>query len=287
MKWFKLIAIGTVVAVSTQSFSQKPAITRSTFEVASIKPSTPGMRESMSNPPGRFLVNNLTLKQLIGFAYRPANAQPPQIAAGPNWIADDQWTIEAKIADGDTATGADIMALRIQSLLEDRFALKLHREMREQPVYALVVDKGGLKIAAVDPPPAAGRGQAPPSPPRPGPGGTLPADFMPVSGRIMAGPGTILASAVSMAQIAFALNRAVDRPIIDRTNLKAYFNVRLQFAPDALQRTPPAADAPAVNGPTGPSIFTAVQEQLGLRLEPSSSPMEVLVIDSVQKPTEN
>jgi uncharacterized protein (TIGR03435 family) len=266
MKWlFPLFILLSQVAAD-----RKPA-----FEVASIKASTPGLRESMLNQPGRFAVNNLTLRQLIGFAYRPANSQVPQIAGGPDWIAGDQWTIEARVADGDPAAGPEITALRLQSLLEDRFALKLHREMREQAVYALVVDKNGVKMATVDPPsPAAGPAPPPPAP-RPGPGGTLPADFMPRPGGIMAGPGVILASAVTMTQIANTLNRAVDRPIVDRTDLKGYFNMRLQFAPE------PGPDV------AGPSIFTAVQEQLGLKLESSKNAMEVLVIDSVQKPTEN
>jgi uncharacterized protein (TIGR03435 family) len=254
--------------------SQAPSDRKPAFEVASIKASTPGLRESMTNQPGRFAVNNLSLRQLIAFAYRPANSQVPQIAGGPQWIADDQWTIEARVADGDTASGPEITALRLQSLLEDRFALKLHREMREQSVYALVVDKNGVKMPTADPPPPAA-GTAPPPAPRAGAGGTLPADFMPRPGGIMAGPGVILASAITMTQIANMLNRAVDRPIVDRTDLKGYFNMRLQFAPD------PGPDA------VSPSIFTAVQEQLGLKLESSKNAMEVLVIDSVQKPTGN
>src|SRR5215472_14890086 len=153
--------------------SQAPSDRKPAFEVASIKASTPGLRESMSNQPGRFAVNNLTLRQLIGFAYRTANSQVPQISGGPDWIAGDQWTSEARVADGDPAAGPEITALRLQSLLEDRFALKLHREMREQAVYALVVDKNGVKMASVDPPsPAAGPAPPPPAP-RPGPGGTL------------------------------------------------------------------------------------------------------------------
>jgi uncharacterized protein (TIGR03435 family) len=259
--------------------SQAPANVKPAFEVVSVKKSTPGLRESMVNQMGRFAANNLTLRQLMVFAYRPANSQVPQIAGGPGWIADDQWTIEAKIADGDTTAGPEITTLRLQSLLEDRFALKLHREMREQAVYALIVDKGGLKMPAVDAPEAP-QGP-PPAAPRLGPDGTLPANFMPAPGRIMAGPGVILASAIAMTQIANTLNRAVDRPVVDRTNLKGYFNMRLQFAPDA--------GAPAVSGDAAPapSIFTAVQEQLGLRLELSKNSMEVLVIDSVQRPTEN
>ena len=99
----------------------------------------------------------------------------------------------------------------------------------------------------------------------------------------MAGPGMMLASAVTMAQIVIVLNRAVDRPIVDRTNLKGYFNMRVQFASDAAV---PAAPADSTD-PAGPSIFTAIQEQLGLKLEPAREAMEVLVIESVQRPTEN
>jgi uncharacterized protein (TIGR03435 family) len=272
-----------VLLLSQAASGRKPA-----FEVMSIKASTPGLRESMSNQPGRFIANNLTLRQLIAFAYRPANSQVPQLEGGPNWIADDQWTIEARVADGDSAAGPEVTALRIQSLLEDRFALRLHREMREQPVYALVVDKNGLKMPVVDPPPALAEQTPPPAPPRPGPGGTLPANFMPIPGRIMAGPGLILASAVTMTQIANALNRTVDRPIVDRTDLKGYFNMRVQFTPDSAQGRGALDAAPGpANDSAGPSIFTAVQEQLGLRLEASKNAMEVLVIDSVQKPTEN
>jgi uncharacterized protein (TIGR03435 family) len=267
MQWLLTL----VLLLSQSASNRKPA-----FEVASIKASTPGLRESMANQPGRFAANNLTLRQLIGFAYGSGNSQPPQIVGGPNWIADAQWTIEAKIAERDSATGPEAIALRLQALLEDRFALKLHREMREQPVYALVVDKNGLKIPAVDPPPPPVPGQAPPAPPRVGPGGALSANFMPQPGRIMAGPGVILASAVTTSEIALALNRAVDRPIVDRTNLTGYFNMRIHFVTDA-----------AATDSAEPSIFTAIQEQLGLKLEAAKNAMEVLVIDSVEKPMEN
>jgi uncharacterized protein (TIGR03435 family) len=96
-----------------------------------------------------------------------------------------------------------MMALRLQSLLEARFALKLHREQREQPVYALVLDKNGSKLEPADPPLPALNQTASPAP-RLSPGGALPSGFMPQPGRIMAGPGIVLASAVSMSQIALA-----------------------------------------------------------------------------------
>jgi uncharacterized protein (TIGR03435 family) len=96
----------------------------------------------------------------------------------------------------------------------------------------------------------------------------------------MAGPGLVLASAVTMDQIANVLRGRVGRPVVDKTNIKGYFNLRLQFA---LEKTAPDT----ANDPAGPSIFTAIQEQLGLKLEAEKAPLDVLVIDSVQRPSEN
>lgn len=283
MKWF----LPLVVCL----FYQNGADTKPSFEVASVKASLPGRRESMSaQEPGRLSAKNVTLRQLIAFAYRTAEPQQAQIVGGPNWIADDQWDIDATFlpsAPADGAPDAAAMALRLQNLLEDRFKLKLHREQREQPVYALVVDKNGLKLVRADPPPGPASNQTPPSVPRLGPGGVLPATFMPQPGRIMAGPGIILASAVSMSQIALALNRAVERPIVDRTNLSGYFNMKIQFSPDTGTSNVLDINPVGVGGSPGPSIFTAIQEQLGLRLESAKAPMDVLVIDTVQKPAEN
>ena len=102
----------------------------------------------------------------------------------------------------------------------------------------------------------------------------------------MAGPGLILASAVTMAQVANVLTGRVGRPVVDRTNLRGYFNVRLSFAPETAPGGQAVAPATA-SDPVGSSIFTSVQEQLGLKLESTKAPAEVIVIDSVRKPTEN
>src|SRR5262249_27598441 len=145
----------------------------------SIKPSPADGRESLSNQAGRFLANNVTLKMLIGFAYR---LRPYELVGGPAWITDDKWTIEAR-ADGTDAS-PETTALRLQSLVQDLFALKTHRETRDLPVYVLTVNKGGSKLTLVDAPSQQAPGPTAPLPRPPvRPDGTLPADFMPVPGR--------------------------------------------------------------------------------------------------------
>jgi len=258
-----------------------------TFDIASIKPGSPDVRESLNTQPnGRFVATSVTLKMLIGYAYSVR-----EIQGGPSWVASDRWTIEAKAAEGLILPSGPpefgkptSLGVALQSLLADRFALKVHRETKDVPAFDLVIDKARFKLTAVDPPPSATPGQVPaaPPPPRPGPDGKLPADFMPVPGRIMAGPGVILASAVTMSQIANVLTGRVGRPVVDKTELKGYFNLRLEFAPEA---APGASSAPGDS--SGASIFAAIQEQLGLKLESTKVPMDSIVIDSVQKPTEN
>jgi uncharacterized protein (TIGR03435 family) len=191
----------------------------------------------------------------------------------------------------------------LQSLLEERFQLKFHRETREQPIYTLTVAKDGSKLKSVEAPPRPVPGQAPATPPSPPPppppGGGLPANFTPPPGMIMMMPGGIAGSAMTIAQLINVISGQLGRPVVDKTELKGFYDVRLQFAPESAPGggplgfagpggpgAPPAAP-PGASDPSGPSIFTAVQEQLGLRLESTKGPVEVIVIDSVQKPTEN
>lgn len=299
-----LIAVG-VLGSADPIFSQTPVETKPSFEVASIRPSIPGTRQGIRIlPGGRFVANGVSLRLLIAIAY---HLQAFQMSGGESWITNDQWSIEAEAAEGTvdppSATPPymgvpHMMAVRLQSLLEDRFELKTHRETRELQVYALTVSKNGSKLKAVDPPPQATRGR--PTAPLPAkqlpfrPGGAMPASFAPPPGSVLAGPGAIVGSAVTMDQIVTLLNRLMDRPVIDKTSLKGYFNFRLQFDPETAPRTAfGAAPAPtnwsALAPPTtgDPSVFTAIQEQLGLKLESAKEPAEVLVIDSAQKPSEN
>jgi uncharacterized protein (TIGR03435 family) len=155
-------------------------------------------------------------------------------------------------------------------------------------VYTLTVSKNGSKLTPVEEPQESAPTGGTPVPR--GPGGAIPAGFVPPPGATFAGPGTILASAITMNQIVIVLGRLLDRPLIDKTRLTGYFNVRLQFDSESSPRAAlaSASPAPPVTGePAGPSLFTAIQEQLGLKLDLRKAPVEVLVIDSVLKPTEN
>jgi uncharacterized protein (TIGR03435 family) len=265
--------------------SQAPLATKPSFEVALIKPSAGDGRESLSiQPGGRFVANNVTLKMMIGFAYRLRNYE---LAGGPAWIGADKWSIDAR-AEAGAEVGADVTAVRLQALIEERFGLKTHREMRELPAYRLTVGNGGSKLIPVDPPAQQTPGQpsAAPPPPPVRPDGTLPPNFMPVPGRTIVGPGLILASTVPIAEIVRVLTGQLGRPVLDETNLKGFYNVRLQFAPETTPNILSAAPGPA-SDTAGSSIFTSIQEQLGLKLESGKAPFDVMVIDSAQKPTDN
>ena len=288
------VVLGILVAAAP-IFSQAPQEAKRSFDVASVKPSMPGTRQAITiQPGGRFVASGVQLRLLIAIAY---HLQAYQMSGGESWIATDAWSIEAKAEEVSVIPFwsppyiPDVMAVRLQSLLEDRFALKTHRETRELQVYALAVNKGGAKLTAADPPPTPGQPPAGTRPPL-GPSGSIPASFAPPPGAILAGPGTLIGSAITMDQIVVFLNRLMDRPVIDKTGLAGYFNVKLQFAPESAPRTAFGA-APANSLPdappatSDPSIFTAIQEQLGLKLESTKESVEVLVIDSAQRPSEN
>lgn len=304
------LVIGTAVALAASAIlAQAPTEPKLSFEVASIKPSPTGnnfVRIGGGVGNGRFNADNVTLKILIQDAYR---VREFQVLGGPSWIASDRWNVEGKAEDGSIPplagppdpTAPNPMSMMLQSLVEDRFQLKIHKETRELPIYTLAVGKDGSKLKAVDAPARPAPGQTPPPPPPPtiGRGGGLPANFTPAPGMVMMMPGGLAGSAMSMAMIINVLSGQLGRPVIDKTDLKGYYDVRLQFAPESAPGGGPfgfggpggpggpSAPPPGASDPLGPSIFTAVQEQLGLRLESTKGPVEVIVIDSVQKPTEN
>jgi uncharacterized protein (TIGR03435 family) len=173
----------------------------------------------------------------------------------------------------------------VQSLLEDRLQLKIHRETRELPVYELLVAKGGSKMSL-------SADQSPEKPPEPGsPPLSMPQRGAPAPrGMMKMGRGSLETNGVPISNFIMGLSQQLGRPVIDKTGLKGFYDIKLQwspelgqglFAPGSAEPAPPPSDA------SGPSIFTAIQEQLGLRLESAKGPVDVLVIDSVQKPTEN
>jgi uncharacterized protein (TIGR03435 family) len=228
------------------------------FEVASVKPSAPGGRGGIVRPlPGNqtYIANNVSLRLLMTVAYTVTDRQ---IAGGPPWVADETFDMTAKATSPRTT---DELHRMLQNLLEERFQLKLRRETRDSSVWALMVDKGGHKLTEHDP---------------------HDLDHPPISG---AGRGGVAGRNVNMNYFAFWLSRILDRNVIDRTGLSPYYDLSLQFVPDRAGPRPEGADAPLL--PEGPSIFTALRDQLGLRLEATKGPVEYLVIEHAERPAGN
>jgi bla regulator protein BlaR1 len=267
--------------------------TLTSFEVASIKPNATGDHRVsiMTQPGGRFVATGVSLKTLIGFAY---GVRDFQILGGPNWLEDDRWDVEAKAQEGSIAvvgpTDSSIpspVALRLQSLMRDRFRLNVHHDAKELAVYELSIAKGGPKLKLSE-------DQSAIQPPEPGsPPPRVPQRGEPLPrGSMRVGRGEVEAAGVSLLGLIRALSAQLGANIIDKTRLKGLYNFKLQWIPDMNQgigpfgRTGPESPPPA-SDLSGPSIFTAIQEQLGLRLESVKGPVEVIVIDSVQKPSAN
>lgn len=257
------------------------------FEAASIKPSeakNPGIG-IRRQPGGRFNTFNAPVKMLITFAYQ---IQDYQLAGAPGWISNDRFDIVAKFP-GDPppivpGSGADHMMLAMRTLLADRFKLVVHRETRQLDIYALTTVKPGQPGPAMKPANAedcspatlaARRGGPPPAPGTP----------FPVCG-IQQGPGRIRFGGFPLSLFASGISNRLGRSVVDRTGLSGNWNFELTFAaevppPGAL---PPGVDPPAVD-PNAPDLFTAVREQLGIKIDSAKGPVEMLVIDSVSQPT--
>jgi uncharacterized protein (TIGR03435 family) len=212
-----------------------------------------------------------------------------QLVGAPSWIDTDHFDVEAKAGGDQAAIPSDQIQLMLQSLLEDRFQLKVHWEMREIPVYNLLVAKDGPKVKLSPDQTATGTGGPAPSP---DPATPPPRGTMRVFGKPSpSSPATLVtmsATAIPMSTLLNMLPAYVGRPVIDKVDLKGLYDLRLEFVPEALSVAPAGQAAPPVPlDPVGPSIFTALEEQLGLKLESAKGPVEVLVIDSVSKPSEN
>jgi uncharacterized protein (TIGR03435 family) len=261
------------------------------FDTASVKPNKSGAEERYIriDPGGASLtVVNLQLRELITFAYQ---IQSFQLEGGPNWITSDRFDILGKPERPVPGTGAffngqEPLRLMMRTLLAERFKLAMHKQTKELPIFELVLarqdGKPGpqLRPAAVDcaaRSAAAARGETPPAlsgPPGPGSCGM---NMNPVSVR---GGG------VTMTMLANLLERTVGRLVIDRTGLTGTWDLEVKYTPERSQ-LPPGVEPPVPIDWNGPSLFTALEEQLGLKLRPARGPVEVLVIDSVQQPTPN
>lgn len=248
--WLLLAVAGVAIA---QSPAQPQPEARAAFDVASVK-LHPGTITSSSDPAvrGRTVTGTAsTLLDLITTAY---GVKYEQISGGPNWVNSDHYDISAKAEGEGTLTKVQAQQM-LQSLLEDRFQLKIHRETKEVPVYALVIGKNGpkLKETSAD-----------------APGNNF------VRGSIT---GLHMeATRGTMEQLARQLSGTAGRPVIDRTGLTGYYAYTLDWIP-ANRDPEPDSDTP--------SMVTAIQEQLGLKLERAKGPIEMLIIDRAEKPSGN
>ena len=224
-----------------------------TFEVSTIKPSRPDEHGPRFHFEGRrFSVVHISLSQLVQFSY---GLQQREIVGAPDWFSSESFDISAE-PDGEGEPSIKQWQSMVNKLMADRFHLKFHYEKRELAVYALTVAKNGSKLK---------RSQSDPS-------GTPGLGF---------GPGNFGATNATMADIAEAMQQgAVDRPVVDQTGLTGRFDLRLTWMPDG---PPPATEDP--NAP--PDLFTAIQEELGLKLVPTKAPVNVLVVDHVERPSAN
>ncbi len=243
------------------------------FEVATVKPNSagdPGQYYNIRSPSVK--VTNRTLRGLILFAYR---IQPFLLTGGPAWLDSDHWDIEAKATP--SASQNDKLQM-LQALLKDRFHLAIHREVKDLPVYNMTLAKGGLKIQPIKEGSCLPVDLTKSSVAEPG---KVPMDYCGTTG---SGKGMIEASNGTMAEFAQQVCSAVERTVIDKTGVTGQFRIHLSFASSG-------ASAPQIGDPSpsveDPSIFTALQEQLGLRLDSSKGPVEVLVIDHAEKPSDN
>ena len=280
------IAFGVVRPYAQQTTIAEPAAPMA-FEAASIRPNKSGDfgQNIRRQPGGRLTATNMPLRTLIVFSYQ---LQQQQLVGGPNWIGNDRFDIVAKM-EGDPVpvapgAGPDPMMLAMRTLLAERFKLVVHKETRELDVYALMPAKpGGKPGPALKPSTTdcqqlmlARRGGPPPPPPDPN---------GPVQCGLRGSIGRIQMGGFLMSEFARSLQGQAGRLIVDRTGLTGPYDLELTFAQDRPNAPPPpGVDVPPVD-PNAPNLFTALQEQLGLKLESTRAPIEVLVIDSVEQPS--
>ncbi len=270
--------VGLICAASTraQSASSAPA---PSFEVASIRVNHSASGGThVSSSESRLRVSNATVKNLILSAY---DIQPSQLSGGPGWINTTRFDINAKVEDSlvekfktmKPEEGREQRMLLLQSLLAERFNLKVTHSTKELPIYVLVIAKSGIKFQESK---------------------TDQQGSSMNSHSQGAGPVQLESKGVTMASLAQNLSRQVDRTVLDRTGLAGRYDFTLQYSRDENQgvifKATDSGSGPASPPPPDssvPTIFTALQEQLGLKLEATKGPVEMLVIDHIDMPTED
>jgi uncharacterized protein (TIGR03435 family) len=257
------------------------------FEVVSIKPSDPSAVPQMSMSPGRYDVAGVRVQGIISDALR---VPPNRITGLPDWSANERYTIAARAPEGTPSTDGRAMFVMLTNLLKDRFRMATHAETREMPVYNLVFARNDKRFGPSFKESSAKCRAAFAARVEEGRGGARAAGRVgPECESVRINPGgTASLSGVRMDMIAQILTPYVGRPVIDKTGLTSYYNVTLKWTPEvgSVSATPPGLPAGTLPlDRDAPNLFTAVQEQLGLKLENARAPLDVVVIDRLEKPT--
>lgn len=224
------------------------------FEVATIRPADPNKTNGNFIVGGhRLVIEGQTVNDLISFAYA---VHRKQIVDGPAWLETERFDIDGQADQPGVANLHQVQGM-LQELLKDRFNLKLHREKRNLPIYAITLAKGGPKLT-----PSAANAYGLPTQSGHGHGGQQQRKF----------------TNNSMSDFALGMQNYMDRPVVNETGLSGRYDFTLRWTPDNVPTNEPGAP---------PGIFTAIQEQLGLKLEATKGPADVLVIDHIEKPSAN
>ncbi len=271
------ITFGLLHATPTQAQTQDTTMAQPapTFDSVSIKPETPGdgpnvSRIMFSDRDGSFVARGVTLRTLIKLSYQ---VQDPQLAGGPDWLDTQKFQIDAKMSSADAAELSKMPlgprgGSNLRPLLRDHFKLALHPESRNLPVYDLVVDQSGAKLQELT---TAGR----------------------MWSGVRLGNGELIAQGAPLSLLVDQLSVRLGRTVVDKTGLKGKYVFNLHWTPDPAEQERlrrdgvPAGPEGATPEASGPPLATAVQEQLGLKLEPRTDTLQVLVIDHAEMPSEN
>lgn len=290
-------AAGLCVVFGVSVFAQTPgaplpgapAAAPARFEAATIKRNTSaGSMVSVTGNAGQFRATNITINILINQALRlPA----PQIIGIPDWAQSERYDVVARMPGGITL-GPAVQQELLRGLLEERFKFATRKETRELPIYSLVIARGdgrlGPDLAPSKSDCTPGRARAGGPPP------AAPTQFgrgaRPQCGT-MQGPGVLSSGGMTMARLADVLAGNLGRLVIDKTGLTGFYDLDLIYTPDQIPGPPggilpPGVQMPVID-PNGPSLSAAIQEQLGLKLESSRGPVDVVVIDRLERPTED
>jgi uncharacterized protein (TIGR03435 family) len=271
-----LLAGSMAVALPLCAQGPAPAITPLAYDVVAIKPNKSGSNMmGYGDRADGYSANNISLSVLIHFAYNLKT--DTQLTGLPGWADSARFDIQSKM-DEETAAALKKLPrdhaieqrrLMMQTLLADRFQLKVHQVTKELPIYALVIAKGGVKLSGANPNDTYPNGiKAPDGTSRPG--------------MMQMRDGELKAQAIPVSSLVYYLAANVDRIVVDNTGLTGNYDMSLRWSSDEVAN---AQQDPTTN--SAPSLFTALQEQLGLKLESTKGPVDTIVVDHVAQPSEN